>query len=101
MTPQAMADTPAAPGTMLTAAARATAASREPGVMVVPLVILALLSVVGGWVGVPGSLGGSNRFDEFLGPCFSQRSADPESSAMAKRRVRADTEGPNRRPEPH
>jgi NADH-quinone oxidoreductase subunit L len=38
--------------------------------MLVPLVVLAILSVVGGWVGVPGSLGGSNHFDKFLGPVF-------------------------------
>jgi NADH-quinone oxidoreductase subunit L len=42
----------------------------SPAIMLVPLVILALLSVVGGWIGVPGSLGGSNRFDQFLGPVF-------------------------------
>jgi NADH-quinone oxidoreductase subunit L len=42
----------------------------SPKVMLVPLVILAVLSVVGGWIGVPGSLGGSNRFDQFLGPVF-------------------------------
>jgi NADH-quinone oxidoreductase subunit L len=42
----------------------------SPPVMVVPLVILAILSVVGGYVGVPGSLGGGNRFDNFLGPVF-------------------------------
>jgi NADH-quinone oxidoreductase subunit L len=42
----------------------------SPRVMVIPLVILAVLSVVGGYVGVPGSLGGSNRFDQFLGPVF-------------------------------
>jgi len=38
--------------------------------MVIPLAILAVLSVVGGYVGVPGSLGGNNRFDKFLGRCF-------------------------------
>jgi NADH-quinone oxidoreductase subunit L len=38
--------------------------------MLVPLVVLAVLSVIGGWIGVPGSLGGSNRFDRFLGPVF-------------------------------
>lgn len=43
--------------------------------MVVPLVILAVLSLVGGWVGVPGSLGGGNHFDKFLGPVF--RSSTP------------------------
>ncbi|PYX75345.1 MAG: NADH-quinone oxidoreductase subunit L [Acidobacteria bacterium] len=42
----------------------------SPTVMLVPLVILAVLSVIGGWVGVPGSLGGSNRFDKFLSPVF-------------------------------
>ena len=42
----------------------------SPKVMIVPLVILAVLSVVGGYVGVPGSLGGNNRFDHFIGPVF-------------------------------
>jgi NADH-quinone oxidoreductase subunit L len=42
----------------------------SPKIMLVPLVILAVLSVVGGYVGVPGSLGGTNRFDKFLGPIF-------------------------------
>ena len=47
----------------------------SPRVMLIPLVALALLSIVGGWIGVPGSLGGSNRFDKFLGPVF--RSTTP------------------------
>jgi NADH-quinone oxidoreductase subunit L len=38
--------------------------------MVIPLVVLAVLSFTGGWIGVPGSLGGSNRFDKFIGPVF-------------------------------
>jgi NADH-quinone oxidoreductase subunit L len=42
----------------------------SPAVMLVPLVILAILSLAGGWVGWPGSLGGNNHFDEFLGPVF-------------------------------
>ena len=42
----------------------------SPKVMLVPLMILAVLSIIGGWIGVPGSLGGSNRFDRFLGPVF-------------------------------
>jgi NADH-quinone oxidoreductase subunit L len=42
----------------------------SPMVMVIPLVILAFLSVFGGYIGVPGSLGGSNQFDKFLGPVF-------------------------------
>ena len=42
----------------------------SPPVMLAPLAILAILSVVGGYVGVPGSLGGGNRFDKFLDPVF-------------------------------
>jgi NADH-quinone oxidoreductase subunit L len=38
--------------------------------MLVPLVILAILSLGGGWIGIPGSLGGGNHFDKFLGPVF-------------------------------
>jgi NADH-quinone oxidoreductase subunit L len=68
----------------------------SPRVMVIPLVILAVLSVVGGYVGVPGSLGGNNRFDKFLGPVFhgsapsnAQASAVDEKGAPEK-----ETEGP-------
>jgi NADH-quinone oxidoreductase subunit L len=42
----------------------------SPAVMTVPLVILAVLSVVGGWVGVPHILGGANRFEQWLEPVF-------------------------------
>ena len=42
----------------------------SPRVMVIPLVVLAFLSFTGGWIGVPASLGGSNRFEKFLGPVF-------------------------------
>lgn len=47
----------------------------SPAIMLAPLVILAVLSIVGGWVGIPGSLGGGNHFDKFLGPVF--RSSTP------------------------
>jgi len=42
----------------------------SPRVMLVPLLVLALLSVIGGWIGVPGSLGGNNRFEKLLGAVF-------------------------------
>ena len=42
----------------------------SPRLMVIPLVVLAFLSFTGGWIGVPASLGGSNRFEKFLGPVF-------------------------------
>jgi NADH-quinone oxidoreductase subunit L len=68
----------------------------SPRVMVVPLVILAVLSVVGGYVGVPGSLGGNNRFDKFLGPVF-HRSApgNAQNTAVGEKGApEQETEGP-------
>jgi NADH-quinone oxidoreductase subunit L len=43
----------------------------SPGVMTVPLMILAVLSVVGGFVGFP-IVEGWNKFGEFLAPVFAQ-----------------------------
>jgi NADH-quinone oxidoreductase subunit L len=40
----------------------------SPGSMLVPLVLLAILSVAGGWIGIPHSLGGGDRFGRFLDP---------------------------------
>jgi NADH-quinone oxidoreductase subunit L len=42
----------------------------SPPIMLAPLVILAVLSVVGGWIGWPTALGGSNYFDKFLEPAL-------------------------------
>ncbi len=41
-----------------------------PATMVVPLLILALLSIVGGFAGVPASLGGGNLLERWLEPIF-------------------------------
>jgi NADH-quinone oxidoreductase subunit L len=43
----------------------------SPPSMTVPLMILAGLSIVGGWIGWPGSLGGENRFERFLEPVLA------------------------------
>jgi NADH-quinone oxidoreductase subunit L len=43
-----------------------------PASMAVPLVILAFLSVIGGFVGVPASLGGSNAIEQWLDPVFER-----------------------------
>jgi NADH-quinone oxidoreductase subunit L len=40
----------------------------SPWIMLGPLVILAILSVIGGWVGVPEALGGHAEIDHFLSP---------------------------------
>ncbi len=42
----------------------------SPYTMTVPLMLLALLSVGGGWVGIPEALGGHNYFEAWLAPVF-------------------------------
>jgi len=42
----------------------------SPATMTMPLVILAVLSVVGGWVGIPHFLGGGAHFEQWLEPVF-------------------------------
>ena len=44
----------------------------SPRSMTVPLVILAICSVGAGYLGMPHSLGGSNRFEKFLEPLFAK-----------------------------
>jgi NADH-quinone oxidoreductase subunit L len=43
----------------------------SPPTMTIPLMILAALSIIGGWIGWPGSLGGENRFERFLEPVLA------------------------------
>ncbi|PYX49775.1 MAG: NADH-quinone oxidoreductase subunit L [Acidobacteria bacterium] len=67
----------------------------SPRVMLIPLAILAILSVVGGYVGVPGSLGGNNRFDQYLGPVFhSTLPAASEHAPGEKGASERQTQGP-------
>ncbi|HAP35762.1 MAG TPA: NADH-quinone oxidoreductase subunit L [Bacteroidetes bacterium] len=42
-----------------------------PKTMLIPLLVLALLSIIGGYVGIPHVLGGHNYFEEFLEPIFA------------------------------
>ncbi|MBB6146662.1 NADH-quinone oxidoreductase subunit L [Silvibacterium bohemicum] len=42
----------------------------SPWIMTGPLVILAILSVIGGWIGVPAALHGHNEIANFLSPVF-------------------------------
>jgi len=43
----------------------------SPRSMTAPLTLLAVLSVAGGWVGIPAVLGGTNLFERFLAPVFN------------------------------
>jgi NADH-quinone oxidoreductase subunit L len=56
----------------------------SPWVMLGPLVILAILSIIGGWMGWPEGLGGSNWFSHFL---ESIASAVPAASPAGNHQV--------------
>ncbi len=56
----------------------------SPKVMTVPLIVLAVLSIIGGYVGIPAVLGAHNRFDHFLAPVFAQSQALRHSPAHLK-----------------
>jgi len=43
----------------------------SPWIMLAPLVVLAVLSVIGGWVGVPKAMWGHNEIGGFLDPVFA------------------------------
>jgi NADH-quinone oxidoreductase subunit L len=51
----------------------------SPRSMTVPLVILAVLSVVGGWIGIPAALGGANQFHHWLEPVIARAPAAAEA----------------------
>jgi NADH-quinone oxidoreductase subunit L len=51
----------------------------SPGMMTVPLILLAILSVVGGFVGFP-VIPGANKFAEFLAPVFSLPAGFPKAA---------------------
>ncbi|HSM86059.1 MAG TPA: NADH-quinone oxidoreductase subunit L [Candidatus Limnocylindrales bacterium] len=53
----------------------------SPWIMMGPLMVLALLSIIGGWVGVPAFMGGGNRFEHFLAPVI-QTAASTSPTAM-------------------
>jgi NADH-quinone oxidoreductase subunit L len=52
----------------------------SPSSMTIPLVVLAILSVIGGWIGLPEGWLWGDRFGEFLAPVFS---AAPVSEHMS------------------
>jgi len=43
----------------------------SPRVMTIPLLILAILALIGGYIGLPKALGGGAWFEEFLNPVFA------------------------------
>jgi NADH-quinone oxidoreductase subunit L len=53
----------------------------SPWSILAPLVILAVLATIGGWVGIPHALGGSNHFESFMRPVFEHETAAPVEHA--------------------
>jgi NADH-quinone oxidoreductase subunit L len=49
----------------------------SPWSMTVPLIFLAILSTVGGWVAAPHLMGGTDYFEKFLHPVFAAYSVNP------------------------
>ncbi|MGB9103912.1 MAG: NADH-quinone oxidoreductase subunit L, partial [Terriglobales bacterium] len=64
----------------------------SPRVMLIPLVVLAVLSFAGGWIGWPQALGGSNHFEHFLAPVFEEHATAPESAAAGPAQGQAPSE---------
>ena len=53
----------------------------SPRSMLVPLVVLAVLAVGGGWVAAPHLWGGVNYFEQYLAPVFSTAAEAPTAAA--------------------
>ena len=57
----------------------------SPAIMTIPLAILALLSFVGGWVGIPAAMWGHDEIGHFLDPVFISGTAAEATGAAASR----------------
>ena len=57
----------------------------SPKSMTIPLVILAFCAVGAGYLGMPHSLGGSNRFEKFLEPVFAKEAVVLEEEGQRLR----------------
>ena len=59
--------------------------------MAIPLILLAIGSVVAGYVGIPHALHGSNRIESFLEPSFEAHAAAPRETVGADPAAPAET----------
>ena len=60
----------------------------SPWVMLVPLILLAVLAVSGGWFGIPAALGGGDQFAHFLEPVVNVAAAPQQVSAGSENQER-------------
>ncbi len=54
----------------------------SPASMLAPLIVLAVLSIAGGYLGVPAALGGNNHIAAFLAPSSPMAMSSPEESSQ-------------------
>ncbi|GAA4334072.1 NADH-quinone oxidoreductase subunit L [Mucilaginibacter gynuensis] len=59
----------------------------SPATMTIPLIVLAILSVIGGFIGVPEVLGGHHELEHFLAPVF-----EPSTKLMGEHHLTHSTE---------
>jgi len=59
-------------------------AHESPPIMTIPMIVLAVLSVIGGYVGIPHVLGGHNYFHDFLSPLFKVHENLPHGEGSEK-----------------
>ncbi|MFQ5817570.1 MAG: NADH-quinone oxidoreductase subunit L [Terriglobia bacterium] len=55
----------------------------SPPVMTWPLIVLAALSLVGGWIGIPAALRGANHIEHFLAPVFASSTTRLQALAVS------------------
>jgi NADH-quinone oxidoreductase subunit L len=58
-------------------------AHESPASMLVPLVVLAALSLAGGWWAAPQLLGGNNYFEHYLAPVFTAAGMEVQTPGLA------------------
>jgi NADH-quinone oxidoreductase subunit L len=61
--------------------------------MAIPLIVLAIGSIVAGYVGIPHALGGSNRIESFLAPSFEVRESGRRTETLGAQAAPAAPEG--------
>lgn len=55
----------------------------SPAAMTIPLIVLAILALVGGWIGIPELYGGHHELGAFLAPVFAQSQAIASQHALS------------------
>ena len=68
------------------------AVHESPWMMLAPLVVLAALSIVGGWIGIPEAMHGNAWFEQYLSPAIHLPTAVQESAQLISEHTEHTTE---------